>query len=623
MLQRSSRHCLSGKVGTSATKVSQIYLALLQAQSSRTKLSCSFSKDRSLARGITRHPTTVNRARAGYDELVVSRPKSYDAARDSGVSGGGPTAETDAAAAARVIGGGAPPPPAFSIPSPPLASFARQGPNDDVNGDDDIQEEVDFTASRGKEMDGIGGSGSGSGGGGGIGDGSQNAEHAGREAKEHESLPDSPPTPNPALATRTASLSASSSRHSLIAAGGKDDAESKTGQASAQATARGVKPREKREERSGVRLSDARGGFIITGGTASRRASSSSSAAAGHHRRDRSSMDEPDEIPGEGDEEETKGGGGARRRGSGASSFGYGDLVAEEAEAACYDSAGDWASDGSDGLPAAAGRGARGPKSSSLLSRESVGNGDSDAGSREEEEEEEERGAARAGQSAGESALEEEHVVSSELTVGQGTAPPRTETPQTSSATSSGGVERRVAEVDDEAEALDPPPPPPPATGGMSPGRVAAMAAAAERRKQSGGGSWIGGRGGGGGDGGGGGGGRGDRGSVRDMVAAFSAKSGGGGAGRGIDRGVAGGSSVKNRVTMFSAAIGEPGRHGGGDSGGGDADAPPPRGPSLALHVSTDTADDDDASSQLGGLSPRRKPPVRPQVSRKKNGYMY
>ncbi|CAM9215574.1 unnamed protein product [Scytosiphon promiscuus] len=351
----------------------------------------------------TRHVNTANFARAGFDELVVSRPKSFDAARDSNLAGG-----------------------------------ASDG--DDVAG---IEE-----------------------------------EHAAAEAIEHESLPDSPPPPPPT--TRTASLSASSSRHSLgpQVAGGKDEGELKTGQASAQGTSTGVKARAKRgEERSGVRLSDARGGFI-SGGSVPRRASS---------------VEEADEIPGEGDEEEAKAGG--RRRGSGASSFGYGDL-APEVEGACYDSAGDWASDGSDGLPA----------------------------------------------SAGESALEEEHAGSSELTVGQGTAPPRTETPLPTSSllssTSPGRIERRGENQDGAGE--DPPHPPPSAAGGMSPGR--------------------------------------------------------------------------NRVTMFSGRSGQPGRHESGDASG-DAETLPPGRPSLALHVSTDTAvDDDDASSQLAGLSPRRKSPVRSQV---------
>ncbi|CAN0555116.1 unnamed protein product, partial [Ectocarpus sp. 12 AP-2014] len=86
----------------------------------------------------------------GFDEGVVSRPKSSDAPTAAAARAAG----TDAAATggeARLVGGAALPPPAFAIPSPPLRSFAQHGGDDD--DDRQGEEDVDLNASRGKEGD--------------------------------------------------------------------------------------------------------------------------------------------------------------------------------------------------------------------------------------------------------------------------------------------------------------------------------------------------------------------------------------------------------------------------------------------------------------------------------------
>eukprot|EP00752_Nemacystus_decipiens_P001367 g1356.t1 len=507
----------------------------------------------------------------GFDELSVSRPKSFDAAGEAEGEAG------STAARAAGGGGGGLPPPAFAIPSPPLASFTR--PPGDGDESDREEEEVDFNASRSKEGDGIGGGGGGGGGGsaegsgpggrgGSGGGGAEEAEQAAEEVREQ------PPPPYSAAVDNATTTSSGGNNSSRLPGAAPARRSSDGG---------GFKSRAKKEERSGVRLSDARGGFI--GGSMVK------GAGAGSHRQDRSSVEEADEMAGEG---EGYGGGekgkgrirrqwpSAGRRSSGASSSASSSWRprnrAQEIEVDCYDSAGDWGSDGSDGLPAvlaarkkgtaedtaaetaaAAGEGHARRTGSSLsmggaAEGADVGHAESGTVQQKATEAEAAGGAdATAGQSAGESALEEEDPGSSGLTVGEGTAPPA------------------------------------PPAGTMSPGRAAAIAAAAARRKSSGGGSS---REGSGGSRGGGGGGGGGGGTVRERVAALSAKTGG--------------SSVRDRVAMFSAPKKTAQSGGRGHGGGAGSDGAPARRPSLGLDISMNTDEDDDGRPRISARAPKK-----------------
>eukprot|EP00903_Cladosiphon_okamuranus_P012628 g11814.t1 len=487
----------------------------------------------------------------GLDDLSFSRSKSFDAA------GGG---EAGGEAGAARGGGGGLPPPAFAIPSPPLASFTRHA----VDGDESNEEpeEIDFNASRGKEGYGIsrgGSSGSGvsggtGGGGGGSGGGAEEAEEA-EEAEQaaEEVREQGPPSFSAAVGAATGSGGTNTSGAPGTATAAAAAARRRSSDGG------GFKSRPKREERSGLRLSDARGSFI--GGSMVK-------SAGGGHRQGKKSVEEADEMAYEGEEDDGDEEGRSRRwssagrRGSAASSLPSSSWQhprkrAQEIEAECYDSAGDWGSDGSDGLPAvlaARKRGAAedtaaaaaaavaaeataaadGPRRRRTRSALSMGGASEDAtnvgyaGSDTDQQEATEgtTGAAGASQSAGESALEEKEPGSLGLAVGEGTAPP--------------------------APAAAPPSPP---SGGMSTGRASAIAAAAARRKSSGGGG-----------GGGGGGGW----SVRDRVAALQAKSGGG--------------SVRDKVASLSAPKKEVLQ---------DGDATPSRGSSLDLAISSNNTDDD------------------------------
>ncbi|CAN0309413.1 unnamed protein product, partial [Ectocarpus sp. 12 AP-2014] len=538
----------------------------------------------------------------GFDEVVVSRPKSSDAPTAAAAGAAG----TDAAAAggeARLVGGAALPPPAFAIPSPPLRSFAQHGGDDD----DDRQgkEEVDLNASRGKEGDGAGnreagsrdggGSGAGGGGGGGV---SQEMEHAAEEAREEERhAPSSGGDATAAAAGNGLGVTGAAAAAAAAVPRRKSDGGGRARSTSGEGS--GTKGRAKREERSGLRLSDARGSFI--GSSTPVKAAAAVTGRA----------EEQDEMAAEGEEEEDKGGGGRgsggggglRRRGSGASSFNYvrrRTSASEEGEV-CYDSAGDWGSDGSDGMPAVLAnrrRSAAADDEAPPPAAEAAAAGDSeeharslrgsDVGANSDPVQEKETlpaaagggggGAAvvRAGQSAGESALEEEQPRSSELTVGEGTAPPPS--------SSLGGSDRRPQ--------------------GIPQGRAAALAAAFEHRNTGGSGS-----GGssvkGGGTGGAGGAGWG---SVRERVAALSAKSGEGATG-GAGGGSGGG---KNKVRTFTSGSRKLWQDGSGGGDGEDDSSAPPRRPSLALHVSSNTAVDefDAAVSRAGKKMSRAWPPA-------------
>ena len=213
--------------------------------------------------------------------------------------------------------GSSPAPPLFAIPAPALESFVPQ------RG----EEEVDFNASRGKGdhfLGGVGGEEGKGGAGGSVGGesqggGAQEMEQAAEEARQE----DAP--------QKLASAANSSGATRGLASG---------------------------NERSGVKLSDARGGFILgTMKVEKNRNSSaggpdifSSPSGAGKGGYDL----EADEIADDGDEEEQRrmATGGDGSSGNGGSRGGRGERKLRSRETICYDSAGEWESDGSDGLPA-------------------------------------------------------------------------------------------------------------------------------------------------------------------------------------------------------------------------------------------------------------------------------
>lgn len=369
------------------------------------------------------------------------------------------------------------PPPAFAIPPPPLKSFVRQrGPSDDsdahsdeesdMNDTDCDDEEAGFNASRGKgdvsvHVDGVssnaGGVGVGGGGGGG-GDGGSARRGSGAQEMEEEARQGS---------------------------GGSSPARALS--ASMPASARVLKEarvrRSSGDGRSGVRLSDARSSFIGGamkggGGGASqgRKSSDGGGSVEGNGERGedervysspigagKGGYDvEADEMAGEeGDEESRRGLKGRRsssRMGRNAGGGGGGDNRVDESyelrpssslssaaagrrgtpeiEVVCYDSAGDWGSDGSDGLPAVlAARKLTGTEEST---DEAPGGASLPGSARprsslsmtsDKEKDGQEAFMAgispAVGQSAGESALEEEPPAgSSGLAVGEGTAAP-------------------------------------------------------------------------------------------------------------------------------------------------------------------------------------------------------
>lgn len=217
-------------------------------------------------------------------------------------------------------------PPVFFIPAQSLESFVPKK----ENGDKREEEEIDFTASRGKGDHvfgglGTGGRGDGTGEGGGRDSGAQEMEQAPEEARQ-----EAPRSPSVVESGVGAACS---------------EAGSGSGSGPVRKSSRALSAG---EGRSSVKLSDARGGFIVgTGMGVKRRNGSSgggdadggffpSTTGAGKGGYDV----EADEIADDGDEERSRGGRNRNRR------------HGREIEVVCYDSAGEWASDGSDGLPA-------------------------------------------------------------------------------------------------------------------------------------------------------------------------------------------------------------------------------------------------------------------------------
>lgn len=217
-------------------------------------------------------------------------------------------------------------PPVFFIPAPSLESFVLKR----ENGVKIEEEEIDFTASRGKGDHVFGGLGTG-----GRGDGTGEGEGMDSGAQEMEQAPEEARQETP----RSPSVV-----ESRIGAEGSD-AGSGSGSGPVRKSSRALSAG---EGRSSVRLSDARGGFIVGTGIGAKRRNGSSGGGdadgvffssptgAGKGGYDV----EADEIADDGDEERSRGGRNRNRR------------HGQEVEVVCYDSAGEWASDGSDGLPA-------------------------------------------------------------------------------------------------------------------------------------------------------------------------------------------------------------------------------------------------------------------------------
>lgn len=225
-------------------------------------------------------------------------------------------------------GGAAEPlqPPVFLIPAPTLESFVPKKKIDDKRE----EEEIDFTASRGKGDHVFGGVGTGGRGGG-------TGERGGRDsgAQEMEQAPEEARQETP--------------RSPSVVEGGVGAACSDAGSGSGSGPVRkSSRALSAGEGRSSVRLSDARGGFIVgtVMGAKRRNGSGGGGDADGGFFPSptgpgKGGYDvEADEIADDGDEERSRGGRSRGRR------------HGREVEGLCYDSAGEWASDGSDGLPA-------------------------------------------------------------------------------------------------------------------------------------------------------------------------------------------------------------------------------------------------------------------------------
>lgn len=235
-------------------------------------------------------------------------------------------------------------------------------------------------------MIGLGSSGEGVVGVGGGGDGSAVGGAAGGEGRDDSDAQEMEQAPE-AVRFEHSISSNRSSRADLEVAGqeglgdGGPPGEAGVREGGAVGSAREARGRPKKDERSGVRVSDARGGFIggsgvkgnrhrknssggsnggSNGGGVGRAYSSPTGAAKGGY------DVEEDEMADDGEEENSRagrrgGGGRGRSGGSGGGGEGGGERTTgllrsrkdiPVLESICYDSAGDWASDGSDGMPA-------------------------------------------------------------------------------------------------------------------------------------------------------------------------------------------------------------------------------------------------------------------------------